>query len=406
MGHAQSQTGDQVAPAYTERVTCRVCDHHGLETVLDLGNQYLANFVRVKDHSLPKAPLELVRCIGCGTLQLRHSINGDLIWREYWYRSSINQTMRDALADVVRDATHYHRAGTWLDIGANDGYLLSRVGEKFTKVACEPALNMHSLLEEHANHIIPDYFTADRALNVQPAYDVVTSCAMFYDLDQPQAFVNDVAKILTSTGVWINQLNDAPTMLRQNAFDGICHEHRLYLDVPTIRDMYKKAGLTIVGLSYNDINGGSVRIAAMKSRQAGTNPVVGIPRTDPAEVEAFANRVKRWKTLMTELLDLPTFRETELWGLGASTKACCLLQYLGNADRFVAIGDRNPAKWGTFQAGTWIPVMDEATMRKAKPGIVVPLIWAFRNEILQREAQMLKDGSAFVFPLPHPEIVT
>jgi hypothetical protein len=407
MGSKQPKTAHSVMPAaYTERTTCRVCDHHELETILDLGDQYLANFVRVKDASLPRCPLVLVQCGECGTLQLKHSINGDLIWREYWYRSSINQTMRDALGDVVNEAKHYAREGRWLDIGANDGYLLSRVGERFSKVACEPALNMHPLLEEHADKIIGDYFSVEKALEQEPHYEVVTSCAMFYDLDEPQKFVDDVAKCLSPSGVWINQLNDAPGMLKANAFDGICHEHRLYLDVPTIRDMYKKADLSIVGLSYNDINGGSVRIAAMKGRNTGVNPVIGVPRTDYQEVQAFARRVERWKILMNELLDMPTFRETELWGLGASTKSCCMLQYLGKPDRFVAIGDRNPAKWGTFQAGTWIPVMDEATMRKARPGIVVPLIWAFRKEIMLREAQMLENGSAFLFPLPHPEIVT
>lgn len=401
-----ARTDPVVKLPYIKRQTCRICGHNVLDLILDLGRQYVANFTRSKNVGLPEAPLRLVRCTGCGTLQLEHSINPDIVWREYWYRSSINQTMRDALADVVRDGEHYARDGVWLDIGANDGYLLSRVGQRYTKIACEPALNLHALLEEHADHIIPDYFTAEAALKVRDSYDVITSCAMFYDLDDPGRFVADIALCLAPGGVWINQLNDAPTMLERNAFDAICHEHRLYLDVPTIEKLYRQHGLAIVGLSYNDVNGGSIRIAAMKSKPPINPPTLGIPKTDPEAVTRFGNRVRRWKTIMRELIDLPSYRNQEIWGLGASTKGCCMLQYLHTPDRFVAIGDRNPAKWGTFQAGTWIAVLDEATMRKAKPKLVIPLIWAFRKEVIQREADMLKSGTEFLMPLPHPEIIT
>lgn len=402
MDEQHSAAPHPLAP-YTERTSCRACGSAKLTFILSLGDQYLANFVRERDDSLPRCPLELVQCDECGLLQLRHSIDGDLMWREYWYRSSVNQTMRDALADVVRDATRIVREGRWLDIGANDGYLLSRVPSHFTRVGCEPARNLLPELGEQADHVILDYFGADPAMEFGP-YDVITSCAMFYDLDDPDRFVEDIALSLASDGVWVNQLSDAPTMLKRNAFDSICHEHRCYYDVPSLKTMYRRHGLHIIGLSFNDVNGGSVRVTAAK-QPARDDPTVGTPRAGAYEVEVFARRVRRWKDWMSEMVLLAQERHGPLWALGASTKGCCTLQYLGLSDAFIGIADRNPAKVGLMMAGTWIPVTDEAALRRAAPPIVVPLIWAFRHEILDRERYLREIGSAFLFPLPNPELV-
>lgn len=405
MDERHAEAGHQVIPTYVERLTCRSCKQPRLESVIHLGHQYLSNFVREKDESLPRSPLELVRCHDCGLLQLRHSIDGDLMWREYWYRSSINQTMRDALQDVVRDGLHHHHEGVWLDIGANDGYLLSRVTSRFTKIGCEPALNLIPALEEHADKTIADYFTAERALEMADSYEVITSCAMFYDLDDPDRFVGDISQVLSPTGVWINQLSDAPTMLRQNAFDAICHEHLCYYDVPTLKHLYERHGLHIIGISHNDVNGGSVRITASKIYGHGDSPTLGIRPVDAFEVQAFARRIREWKELMHNLLDMPIVRDSDVWGLGASTKGACMLQYLDRSDQIVAIGDRNPAKHGLMMAGTWIPVVDEITMRKALPRTVIPLIWAFEHEILERESALRAGGTRFLMPLPNPKFM-
>ena len=263
---------DQVAskPAYITRTACRNCSEPRLQPVLSLGECYLPTFVKQRDDSLPKAPLDLVRCDTCGLLQLKHETDMELLCREYFYRSSVNQTMRDALADVVLDAGKYAKEGVFLDIGANDGYLLSRVNERFTKVAVEPALNMQPMLEEHADHIDANFFSAEGFLQFADKAHIITSCACFYHVSDPDLFVHDIAKCLSDTGVWINQLSDAPTMLRLNAFDAICHEHACYWDAHQLNLLYQRHGLHIVSIKHNNVNGGSIRVAAMKSKNAGS----------------------------------------------------------------------------------------------------------------------------------------
>jgi C-methyltransferase C-terminal domain/Putative zinc binding domain len=389
-------------PTYTQIKACRACGSPHWEMVINLGTHYVCAFVDRKDDNLPQAPLELVRCDNCGLVQLKHSVNPDLLWRDYHYRSSINQTMRDALQDVVNVGLKWKGDGSWLDIGANDGCLLSKVPETFVRIACEPARTFTAALEEHADTVIADYFKGQDDLVGR--CDVITSCAMFYDLDEPLLFCKQINRCLGEGGIWINQLTSTDAMLLTNGFDNIVHEHRLYPDLAVIQRMYTEAGLAIIDYSVNDVNGGSIRLVAMRKSEAKKEipPVPGIPKH---EMFAFGERIKRWKTRFLELLDSPSLRSGTTFGVGASTKASTFLQYTGISDRLLAIADRNPLKDGKMMAGIWVPIVDETRMRRHRPEHALLLAWPFRKEILAREKAMIDGGTVMVVPLPDLEII-
>ena len=399
-----SESGKDI---YTERVTCRACKHIQLDPILSLGDQYLVNFVEEVDLSLPKAPLTLVRCARCGLLQLKHTTNPDLLFKHFWYRTGINETMRNAMKKIVNEGYMFQQEGVWLDIGANDGYLLSEVPNSFVKIACEPAKNLEAELKTIADITISDYFSSRH----ESLYDdngvgrcsVVTSAAMFYDVDDPGAFIDDVAKVLTPNGVWINQLNDAPTMMKQNAFDAICHEHLCYYDLGSLNDLYEEHGMTIIGVSYNDVNGGSMRVTARKKREGwGKYPVFQKDVVTHEDAVRFADRVVKWKRKMMGMLHGEPART---WLYGASTKGAVLLQYLGANEYFVGIADRNPVKHGLYMTGSWLKVYPEETMRMDGLQRIMVLPWAFRDEFIERERKTLDDGAVMVFPLPNIETV-
>jgi NDP-4-keto-2,6-dideoxyhexose 3-C-methyltransferase len=384
---------------FHERPNCRNCWNASLELVLDLGNQYLPRFVPEKDETLPRAPLQLVRCSHCGLLQLGHTTNPDLLFRQFWYRTGMNDTMKSAMKDLVQAGLSHHRGGVWLDIGANDGYLLSQVPREFQKVAVEPAENFKSELEDIADQVITGYFQTKAGL--KRSCDIITSAAMFYDLDDPHGFLDSIVECLHPRGVWINQLNDSPTMLKMNAFDSICHEHLTYYDVPTLSEMYLKHGLTIIGISHNQVNGGSVRIVAKKSNTE-TKPadLSGLPgatsKSFSNDIEDFQNRIPRWREKILQILP------EDAWVYGASTKGLVLTQYLDC--QFVAAVEKNPDKVGLKMAGTWTPIVSEDEFRNANPRCTVVLPWAFRSEFLSRERAYLNAGGSLVMPLPNIEV--
>lgn len=385
--------------SYTQISQCRVCGGHEFETILSLGDQFLIGFVNEKNPLLPKAPLDLLLCHGCGLLQLKHSVEPDLLWKmDYWYRSGMNQTMKDALHDVVSDALYHHDSGVWCDIGANDGTLLSHVPPSFTKIGVEPGRSMHAALEEHADEIVDDFFSADA---MSRKCEIITACACFYDVDDPLQFLKDVADRLTPQGVFLNQLSDATQMIRQNAWDAVCHEHKAYYDLAQLQRLYAEAGLVITSVSENSVNGGSIRVTARK----GSGPAPLRNEVTQTEVRQFAERVRRWKDLFGWFLDSFHMSGRSIWAYGASTKGSVLLQHLNRNEAIRAIADRNPKKHGTVQAGTWLPVTDEDTMRQAKPDVLLMLPWAFKQEFNERERALRDSGTVLLYPLPTVEVV-
>jgi hypothetical protein len=392
-------------PVYEARTACRVCGKD-LEIVLDLGEHYLPRWIpqeqaeELKD-KLPKAPLRLARCTTCGLLQLADSIEPDLVYRKYWYRSGINASMQTALLNLVRDAQAWHTSGKWLDIGANDGTLLKFVPRSFERFACEPALDFTDELRGIADYVTPDYFKASPDLKDMK---VITSAAMFYDVDQPDDFVEAIAQTLAPDGVWLNQLNDAPAMIAGNAWDGICHEHNLYYDLPNLDALYKHHGLKIMRVTHNDVNGGSMRVTAARTEHKCSAAVDIDPRLTPTpqQVIRFSSRAVRWKQRMSRIIDsLPK----PIYGYGASTKGGTLLQYLDAPGMLKGVAERNPLKYGTVQSGVWSPIISEDEMRACDPGTLFVLPWTFRKEFVDRETEARAKGTMLLFPLPHIELV-
>lgn len=384
-------------------MNCRACDGM-LREVLSLGNLYLPRWVDPDgEEEHPRAPLDLMQCLSCELLQLGNTVSPDLLFREFHYRSSMNGTMREALRKIVADGMRHASDGTWLDIGANDGYLLSVVPGSFRKIACEPAMNFQADLEEQSDRTVMNYFSADE---IAEPCKVITSCAMFYDVDRPSLFIEDIAKCLTSDGIWINQLNDAPTMLKQNAFDSICHEHLCYYDIHTLNLMYERAGLKILSVISNDVNGGSLRIIAGKRGEK--TSLAHMPRTSMKKADAFASRVEWWRQEFQDLLQ-HWARSGSIWAYGASTKGHILLQYLSDGtdivSAFEGIAEKNPRKYGKVMPGIDVPILSEEKMREESPDYVLVLPWAFRKEFVEREAETRARGTAFVFPLPNIEVV-
>src|SRR3990167_1546371 len=248
------------------RTTCRLCASDKLKDVLSLGNLYVSDFVEEQGESI-KAPLELILCEGCGLLQLRHTAPQEIMYsRHYWYKSALNGAIVSDLKEIAGVAKEYMNEGdTILDIGANDGTLLSFMGKKYNKVGVEPANNLVEELRDHADETIHDFWDAEvyKKLGL-PKAKVITAIGMFYDMEDPGKFVKDVAEILDDEGTFITQLMTLKPMLDNNDVGNICHEHLEYYSYNALKYLFENNGLEIVYLEVNGINGGSYRIFARK----------------------------------------------------------------------------------------------------------------------------------------------
>jgi len=413
-----------------ERNVSRISDAPLIE-LFSLGDIYLSDFIDDPLSSIVKAPLTLALDTKSGLLQLKHTVHPDNLYRQYWYRSSINKAMVRELTNIVAKARslidYSKRDNIVLDIGCNDGTLLRFYGDDFYKVGFDPAVNLKKYSQKYADLIVADYFTSSayfRELNKKAK--IVTTIAMFYDLDDPHKFLDDLNAVLDSQGLWIVQMSYLPLMLEQLAFDNICHEHLEYYSLSSFKYLIEQHSLNIIDIELNEVNGGSFRAYVMK-KDGDEGLLMSGPARDVARFRidsllAYEKQldlispetyIKWFKKIVTLRDQVVTFIKSEramgkrIWGYGASTKGNTLLQWYGlDSSLIEAIAERNPAKYGKWTAGTNIPIKPEAEMREVNPDYLLILPWHFISDFRYREKKYLRNGGKFIVPCPRFEIIT
>ena len=417
---------------YKNIEACRICGSTNLTEVIHIEDQYLSpTFVTTNvDNPLAdiRVPQTLVLCVkddsanGCGLLQLKETVDPDLLYREYFYRSAVSDTMRKDLQDVVDDVMSSeqvvaHDNDVVLDIGANDCTMLSYFPESLTRIGVEPAKNIDWEHVPDSINIINDYFSHNaikEALGNRKV-KILTCCAMFYDLDEPNGFVADVKDSLDPQGIWCIQLSYLPSMLKNINFYDICNEHLEYYSLHTLSNLMERHGLSVFDATTNHVNGGSARVFITHSER-------GAPATErlralyAMEETLDLNNVQTYydfKAQIDELKDkvksimLSEINQGKLvLGLGASTKGNMLLQLFDiGRETLPYISERNPEKVGLKTLGTDIELISEERARELNPGCMLVLPWYFKDEIVKREKEYLDNGGKLLFPMPYPHVV-
>jgi hypothetical protein len=308
---------------------------------------------------------------------------------------------------------------TVLDIGSNDGTLLKAYSVTgLRRIGIDPTGRKFASYYPPEIRLLPEFFTEAAFGTASPdRARIVTSIAMFYDLEDPVAFARQVASILRDDGLWHFEQSYMPSMLRLNSYDTICHEHLEYYSLGVVEKIMSAAGLRIVDVVMNNVNGGSFAVTAAKAgnRSVKADSAVinwlleqeermglGTPRP----FRDFEERVFRHREDLTRLIRTLVNDGKKVVGYGASTKGNVVLQFCGltNSD-IPAIAEVNQDKFGCVTPGTHIPIVSEADARAMKPDYFFVLPWHFKDGILRREREYLASGGKMIFPFPEIEIV-
>jgi NDP-4-keto-2,6-dideoxyhexose 3-C-methyltransferase len=398
-----------------EHKSCRLCGFHKLEDIFDIGNQYINDFVKTESIGQgQRAPLELVHCSRCDLTQLKHTAPQELLYsRQYWYRSGVTETMKRELNDIVADVlkrVDIDNGDIVLDIGANDGTLLKFYDKNaVTRVGCEPANNLVEELKAHCEVLIHDFWsleTFEREVTKHGAYKkakIITAIGMFYDLEDPAKFVQDIASALHDDGVFVAQLMTLAPMLEKNDLGNICHEHIEFYSYKSLVYMYEMCGLEIFEVQENLVNGGSYRIYARKYKNG------SIPYTEAAskkDLLEFKERIDQIKNQCINFFKDEKAKGKTIHVYGASTKGNVILQYFGLDTSLIdCAAERSPEKWGRHTIGSWIPIVSEEESRLQNPDYYFVLPWAFFDEMYERESEWRARGGKFVVPFPEFRVV-
>lgn len=402
---------------------CRVSGSRNLISVLNLGHQDLTGvFPRSSTDPVTNGPLELVWCPESGLLQLAHSYDpGEMYGENYGYRSGLNQSMVRHLTAKMRGLER--RAGlsagdAVLDIGSNDATSLKAYETpSLIRMGIDPTGAKFKEFYPDDILLVPDFFSARAFASLgKPRPKIVTSIAMFYDLEDPIAFARDIATVLHPEGLWHFEQSYMPAMLRTVSYDTVCHEHLEYYSLGVVQRILDAADLKVVDVQMNGVNGGSFAVTAAHKGSARTpnTPVIewllgqeermGLDTVRP--FREFEDRVFRHRADLVRLLKTLAGDGKKVFGYGASTKGNVTLQFCGiTTAEIPLIADVNVEKFGRVTPGTNIPIVSEAEARALQPDYFLVLPWHFKEGILQREQAFIDRGGKFIFPFPEIEII-
>ncbi len=409
---------------YRQIEECRICGNTYLERVLDLGEQMLSGaFPHEKGAKITTGPLRLMKCMGgdevCGLLQLEHSYDlSELYGSNYGYRSGLNASMVAHLRSKVRqilEQVKLRDGDLVVDIGSNDSTTLQAYPSSGpVLLGIDPTgVKFHTYYPPHIQ-LISDFFSSALLKTHFPKQKakVITSFAMFYDLEDPMGFMRQIYDVLADDGVWVFEQSYLPTMLEMNAYDTVCHEHLEFYALQQIKWMTDRVGFKIIDVGFNDVNGGSFSVMVSKSNgdltlapsvQKILDKERAMALDSLAPYQAFAEHAAESRRDLLALIQTAHMAGKTVAALGASTKGNVLLQYCDLTEKDIfAVGEVNADKFGCFMPGTWIPIIPEDDLLAKHPDYMIVLPWHFRRFF---EENKKFTGLNLVFPLPKVEIL-
>jgi hypothetical protein len=401
---------------------CRSCANINLKKAFNIGTQKLTGiFPRSVTEKVPSAPLELVFCEKCKLLQLKNSFDSSYMYGDnYGYMSSLNISMLQHLknkSEKLQKIIKLNIHDIVIDIGSNDGSFLSYFPNKLKLIGIDPTIKKLSNFYKKNIIQIDDFFSAQKIfLITKKKAKLITSISMFYDLDNPIKFAQDINEVLDDNGIWHLEQSYMPMMLKNNSYDTICHEHLEYYSLTSIKFILDKAGFKIIDLEFNGINGGSFALTAAKKESKFKEASFLInwllkkedlfKYNDLKTFKIFFNNIVKHKKIFKDLLLNLRDMKKKVIGYGASTKGNVIIQFCEITKKLIPyIADVNDFKHNRYTPGSKIKIISEKKAKLMKPDYFLIFPWHFKNFFIEKEKFYLKQGGKLIFPLPDIEII-
>lgn len=393
---------------------CLACGNDAVNTALDLGTQPLANAYKdFSNQSETQYPLAVNLCHHCFHLQLSHTVDPTIIYKNYLYATGTNQTIQEYSQWFASFCKEYvGDPQTVLDIGCNDGTQLNYFKQLgVSTFGVDPAENLYE--KSSANHtILCDFFGpgAVPKLN-QVNYDIITAQNVCAHNPDPLAFLKSCRQLMHNATALFVQTSQAD-MVINNEFDTIYHEHVNFFNANSMRELANRAGLYLIDVIKTPIHGNSY-IFVLSLHNLRPCHVDNIIDMEGRHGLLTAGTYTQWeKTVRDNVANLVNtiqdFRNSgcTVVGYGAAAKGNTLLNFSGIELDFII--DDSVLKQGKYTPGAdcAIVAIDELKKYTVQDRLVfVPLAWNFFDEIKNRiQTVRLVDSDVFVQYFPTVKI--
>ncbi len=400
---------------------CRNCKSKKLIKLFSLGNlSFTGKFSLPKDQ-IKKKPVSLIICKSCELVQLKHNYDLKYLYGpDYGYRTGINKTMTDHVKNITRilsKKSNLKKNELVLDIASNDGTLLNFYKKNVIKFGIDPILNKYKNNYKKIKYSISGFFSAEKVkAKTNKKFKIITALSVFYDLVNPNKFLNDVKKLLLPEGIFLLEFADLASIIKYKMFDTICHEHLEYYSSKVILNLIRKNGLRVFDIKQNLINGSSKQYfichynSKIKSKDRIIKKILKeesrLKLNKISTFKKFIKKINLLKNKLNKTIRIIKKKKLIIHCYGASTKGNVLLQYFNIDNKKINFAaERNKNKYGLVTPGSKIKIISEKISRMMNPDYYLVLPWHFKNEILKREKRILNKGTKFIFPLPNFDIV-
>ena len=398
-------------------MVCKNCKKKRLSKIVKIGKQPLSGFFYSrKKYNLRQYSLDLYKCSECSLVQLNNKVKIEKMYgKHYGYKTSVSNLMISHFKKKVKMLKKLNiikPKDNVLDIGSNDASFLKIIGKKYNLWGVDPSAKKFKKNYKGMT-LIPKFFSKKDIIkknkNKKIKFNLISSFAIFYDVDNPVSFCKDIESLLDENGIWICEFSYLPLMLKNLTFDQICHEHLAYYDFTVFEKIINKSSLKVIDYNLNEINGGSIEVIISKKnskRKANIKTITNIKKDEKKinykSYKNFENRINKSRSDLKLFLD----KNYPIIGYGASTKGNIVLNYNKLGTKKIAyICDANVKKHGKFTPGSNIKIISKEKMRKLNPKFLLIFIWSFRSEVIKQEINYIKKGGNLVFHLPKLHII-
>ncbi len=409
----------------THKSACRLCGSHTLELVLPIRPSAIGDAFVSADRLREKQelyPLDCYLCLDCGHLQNLDVVDPDILFRDYTYRTSVSlglvEHFRNYAQSVMAELA-IPPGSLVVEIGSNDGALLKAFQAKGMRVqGIDPAREIALAASNEGVPTIPDFFTSRLAAQILATKGPAALCCannVFAHIDDLSDVVSGFCTLLSPDGVFVFEVSYIVDMIDNMVFDTIYHEHVSHHALLPMEAFLNRHGMTLFDVTRTGTKGGSIRALAQLS-STGQRPrstrlkalMVEEERRGimkPPIYRDWFGSIERCKQDVLACLDAALHAGKSVAGYGASTTTTTLLYHFELASRIGFIVDDNPLKQGLFSPGAHIPVLPSSALAERKPDVVVILAWIYAEPIVARNVEFLRNGGAFLIPLPVPKLI-
>ncbi len=406
---------------YIHKTTCRVCEGSNLVKVLDLGSTPPANaYLKKEDLGKPEKyfPLALYFCRTCSLAQLLDVVDPEILFKDYHFLTGASapsvEHFKKYAQEVVRPLVS-SKDDLVIDIGGNDGVLLSYVKDYARVLNVDPADNLAPLSEEKGVPFYPAFFTSQTADDILAKYGtakVVVANNVFAHTDPIRDVFKGVAKLIGDDGVFVFEVHWAKHLLSEGCFDQIYHEHLCFYSLHAAKYLVEATGMRVFDVEIVPTQGLSLRVYVSKNREPSDIVAKILAQeidnrmTEEGAYYTFAKNVRANKNKVLALLKDLKLQGKKIVGYGAPAKGNTLLNYYGvGTETLDYLTDTTTLKQGLYSPGMHIPIVSPEKLLTDTPDYIFLLAWNFKDAILKKEKTLREAGVKFIVTVPLVEII-